>query len=73
MRRVDVDPAKRTVRAQAGAEWQDVTFPAAEHGLAALAGSSPNVGVSGYTLGGGIGWLARRYGLAAGDRPPKRW
>jgi FAD/FMN-containing dehydrogenase len=65
MRRVDIYPASRIVRAEAGAEWQDVTVPAAEHGLAALAGSSPNVGVTGYTLGGGIGWLARRYGLAA--------
>ena len=34
-------------------------------GLAALAGSSPNVGVAGYTLGGGLGWVARRSGLAA--------
>ena len=65
MRRVIIDPATRTARAEAGAEWQDVTVPAAEHGLAALAGSSANVGVAGYTLGGGIGWLARRYGLAA--------
>ena len=52
-------------RAEAGALWQDVTVPAGEHGLAALAGTSPNVGVTGYTLGGGMGWLARRYGLAA--------
>src|SRR5919112_1953958 len=65
MRRVEIDPATRIARAEAGAEWQDVTVPAAEHGLAALAGTSPNVGVTGYTLGGGIGWLARRYGLAA--------
>ena len=65
MRRVDIYPATRTARAEAGAEWQDVTVPAGEHGLAALAGSSPNVGVTGYTLGGGLGWLARRYGLAA--------
>lgn len=65
MRRVDIDPATRTARAEAGAQWQDVTVPAGEHGLAALAGSSPNVGVIGYTLGGGLGWLARRYGLAA--------
>jgi FAD/FMN-containing dehydrogenase len=65
MRKVDIDPAARVARAEAGAVWQDVTVPAAGHGLAGLAGSSPNVGVTGYTLGGGLGWLARRYGLAA--------
>jgi FAD/FMN-containing dehydrogenase len=65
MRQVDIDPATRIARVEAGAIWQDVIVPAAEHGLAALAGSSPNVGVAGYTLGGGLGWLARRYGLAA--------
>src|SRR5215831_10352523 len=65
MRQVGIDPATRTARAEAGAVWQDVTVPAAEHGLAALAGSSPNVGVTGYTLAGGLGWLARRHGLAA--------
>jgi FAD/FMN-containing dehydrogenase len=57
MRRVDINAAAETTRAEAGAIWQDVTVPAAEHGLAALAGSSPNVGVTGYTLG-------RRVGLA---------
>jgi hypothetical protein len=46
MRQVDIDPAARTARAEAGAVWQDVIVPAAEHGLAALAGSSPNVGVT---------------------------
>jgi FAD/FMN-containing dehydrogenase len=65
MRRVDIFPAIRTARAEAGAQWEDVTVPAGEYGLAALAGTSPNVGVTGYTLGGGMGWLARRYGLAA--------
>ena len=65
MRKVDIDPTARTARAEAGAIWQDVIVPAAEHGLTGLAGSSLNVGVAGYTLGGGIGWLARRYGLAA--------
>jgi FAD/FMN-containing dehydrogenase len=65
LRDVQIYPATRTARAQAGAQWQDVTIPAGQLGLAALAGSSPNVGVVGYSLGGGIGWLARRYGLAA--------
>src|SRR3954468_7400588 len=65
MRAVEIYPATRTARVEAGAEWQDVTVPAAEHGLAGLAGSAPDVGVVGYTLGGGMGWLARRYGLSA--------
>jgi hypothetical protein len=45
----------------------DVTGAAAEHGLAALAGSSPDVGVVGYTLGGGLSFLSRQYGLAANN------
>jgi len=65
MRKVRIDPAARTARAEAGAVWADVTVPAGQHGLAALAGTAANVGVTGYTLGGGLGWLARRYGLAA--------
>ena len=40
---------------------------AARHGLAALAGSSPDVGVTGYTLGGGLSFLGRKYGLAANN------
>jgi FAD/FMN-containing dehydrogenase len=65
LRGVRIDPDTRTARAEAGALWQDVAVPASDHGLAALAGTAPNVGVTGYTLGGGLGWLARRYGLAA--------
>jgi FAD/FMN-containing dehydrogenase len=65
MRGVRIDPATQTARAEAGALWRDVIVPAAQHGLATLAGTSPNVGVAGYTLGGGMGWLARRFGLAA--------
>lgn len=64
MRGVEIDPDRRRARVQAGAIWQEVADPAAEHGLAALAGSSPDVGVVGYTLGGGMSWLGRRYGLA---------
>jgi FAD binding domain-containing protein len=65
MRGVRVDPRRRFARVRAGALWQDVTPRAAEHGLVGLAGSSPNVGVVGYSLGGGLSWLARRYGLQA--------
>jgi FAD binding domain/Berberine and berberine like len=65
MRGVVVDPARRTARVEAGVAWLEVVEAAAQHGLAALAGSSPNVGVVGYTLGGGLSFLGRRYGLAA--------
>ena len=65
MRVVEVDPDSRRVQAQAGALWADVVGPASEHGLAALAGSSHDVGVVGYCLGGGLSWLARKHGLAA--------
>jgi FAD/FMN-containing dehydrogenase len=65
LRGARIDPSTRTARAEAGALWQDVAGPASDHGLAALAGTSLLVGVTGYTLGGGLGWLARRYGLAA--------
>jgi hypothetical protein len=65
MRCVEVDPVTQLARAEAGALWMDVTPVAAKHGLAALAGSSPDVGVAGYTLGGGLSWLGRSHGLAA--------
>ncbi len=65
MRGVEIDPEARIARVEAGALWIDVVEAAAEHGLAALAGSSPDVGVVGYTLGGGLSWLARKYGIGA--------
>ena len=64
MRDVHICPEARYARVEAGAQWIDVTAPASEHGLAALAGSAADVGVVGYSLGGGIGWLAREHGLA---------
>jgi FAD/FMN-containing dehydrogenase len=64
MRGVEIDVERRVARIEAGAVWSDVTAPASEHGLAALAGSAPDVGVVGYVVGGGLGWLGRRYGLA---------
>jgi FAD/FMN-containing dehydrogenase len=65
MRGVQIDAAGRTARVEAGVIWSEVAEAAAEHGLATLAGSSPDVGVVGYTLGGGLSWLGRRHGLAA--------
>jgi len=65
MREVDIDPNARTARVEAGVVWEEVVRAAAEHGLAPLAGSSPDVGVVGYTLGGGLSWLSRKHGLAA--------
>ncbi len=49
----------------AGAKWADVVPAASDLGLMALHGSTPDVSVAGYTLGGGIGWYARSHGLAA--------
>ncbi|MGZ4638646.1 MAG: FAD-binding oxidoreductase [Actinomycetes bacterium] len=65
MRDVLVDPTARTARVDAGVLWQDAVEEAAGHDLAALHGSSPDVGVVGYSLGGGIGWYARALGLQA--------
>jgi FAD/FMN-containing dehydrogenase len=65
MASVEVDSGRRVARVGAGALWSDVIAAAAPHGLAPLTGSSPTVGVVGYTLGGGAGWLSREYGYAA--------
>jgi FAD/FMN-containing dehydrogenase len=59
--RIDVD--RRIARVEAGALWGDVVDAAGAHGLAALHPSAPDVGVVGYSIGGGIGWYARRHGL----------
>ena len=61
---VSIDPVRRVARVEGGALWMDAVEPAAQHGLAALHGSSPDVGIAGYSLGGGIGWYARMLGLA---------
>jgi FAD/FMN-containing dehydrogenase len=63
MSELSVDSDRRSVRAGAGVLWGDLTTAAGRHGLAALHPSSPDVGVAGYSLGGGIGWYARRFGL----------
>lgn len=60
---VTIDPVARTARAEAGTLWQDVVEAASKHGFDALHGSSPDVGVVGYSLGGGLGWFGRQHGL----------
>ncbi|MFC4782953.1 FAD-binding oxidoreductase [Nocardioides sp. MAHUQ-72] len=65
MQGVHVDPVARVARVEAGARWRSVIDAAVPHGLAPLSGSSSGVGVVGYTLGGGMGHLARRHGFAA--------
>lgn len=64
LRGVHIDPANRLARVEAGVSWEEVVAAAAVHGLAALHGSAPDIGVAGYTLGGGLGWYARSHGLA---------
>jgi FAD/FMN-containing dehydrogenase len=67
MRGVEIDVAAQTARVQAGTLWLEVTEAATPHGLFPLSGSSPDVGVVGYTLGGGLSWLARKHGLSGNN------
>jgi FAD/FMN-containing dehydrogenase len=60
-----VDPDRRIARVGPGARWGEVIAAAAPFGLAPLSGTSPSVGVAGYTLGGGLSWLSRKHGFAA--------
>jgi FAD/FMN-containing dehydrogenase len=63
MKGVWVDPQARVARAQAGALWGDVDRETQAHGLAVPGGQISHTGIAGLTLGGGIGWLSRQYGL----------
>ena len=65
LNRATVDPAAATATFGAGARWRDVLAAAAPYGLAPLSGSTSALGAVGFCLGGGAGWLVRRYGLAA--------
>src|SRR5687767_3979745 len=60
---VEIDPGALRVRVGAGVKWERVAPRLSAYGLAGLHGSSPDVGIAGYSLGGGMGWLARKYGL----------
>src|SRR3954468_21374283 len=62
---VEIAERTRRARVRAGAKWENVVPAASELGLAALHGSTGDVSVVGYTLGGGLGWYARQNGLPA--------
>jgi FAD/FMN-containing dehydrogenase len=64
---VEIDAERRIARVGAGVKWEDVLPLASELGLAALHGSTPDVSVVGYSLGGGVGWYARSHGLSANN------
>ncbi len=64
MRGIEIDADARTARVEAGVLVLELSQAAQAHGLSSLPGSSPDVGVTGYTLGGGLSWLGRRYGFA---------
>ena len=65
MRGVEVDPVRRCARVQGGATWREVDAATQRHGLAVTGARLPSVGVAGFTLGSGSGWLERKLGLAA--------
>ena len=64
MKGIHVDPRSRTVRAQSGVLWRELNRETQVHGLATTGGVVGSTGIAGLTLGGGIGWLMPKYGLA---------
>jgi FAD/FMN-containing dehydrogenase len=62
MNGIRVDPQSRTARAQAGVLWGELDRETQLHGLATVGGIVTHTGIAGLTLGGGIGWLMRKYG-----------
>jgi FAD/FMN-containing dehydrogenase len=61
---LEIDVERRIARVRSGTKWDNIVPVASEHGLAALHGSTPDVSVAGYSLGGGLGWYARKLGLS---------
>ena len=64
MKDITVDPERETATAQGGVTWNELNEAAGGHGLAVTGGAVSTTGIAGYTLGGGLGWLMGKYGLA---------
>jgi FAD/FMN-containing dehydrogenase len=64
MRGIHVDPKAQTARAQGGVLWNEFNRETQLHGLATTGGVVGSTGIAGLTLGGGLGWLMPKYGLA---------
>jgi FAD/FMN-containing dehydrogenase len=64
MKTITVDPEQGTATAQGGVTWNELNEAAGSHGLAVTGGAVSMTGIAGYTLGGGLGWLMGKYGLA---------
>jgi FAD/FMN-containing dehydrogenase len=64
MKGIHVDPENRTVRAQGGVTWAELNRETQLHGLAVTGGVVSSTGIAGLTLGGGVGWLMGKHGLA---------
>jgi FAD/FMN-containing dehydrogenase len=65
MKRITIDPDGATAIAEGGVTWGELNEAAAAHGLAVTGGAVSTTGIAGYTLGGGLGWLMAKHGLAA--------
>ena len=65
MKATSVDAQARTVRAEGGLDWAELNDATAQHGLAVTGGAISTTGIAGLTLGGGLGWLMAKHGLAA--------
>jgi len=65
MKGIHVDRDDRSLRAQGGVLWKELNREAALHGLATTGGAISHTGIAGLTLGGGLGWLMAKHGLAA--------
>ena len=65
MKAIEIDPERATATAGGGVRWGELNDAAAVHGLAVTGGAVSTTGIAGYTLGGGLGWLMAKHGLAA--------